>query len=91
MSPPKIRLFSHTMPPKAAMIWGSTMNMLKTPIPTPIFWAGTAPDNMAYGMLRMLPQEMPTHAKLKFNHAADSGDHKDIEMNPMPPMAKLTK
>ena len=79
------------MPPNAAVICGMTMNMLNTPIPTPIRSGAMAPDSMAYGMLRMLPHARPMSTKLHVKLPAVSGVHQDIDRKPTPPRMRLTR
>lgn len=57
----------------------------------PIFFEGMKLDNMAYGMDNMLPQAIPTKAKLHLRFALVSGPNVIMEKNPNPPNTNDTK
>ena len=67
------------------------MNMLKIPMYIPIFFEGIELDSMAYGMDNMLPQAIPTKAKLHFRFALVSGSKVIMVKKPSPPNIKDVK
>src|SRR5690606_20920472 len=83
------RLDMKFIPPRAAIIWGSTMNILKMPMKTPILFGSTELDNMAYGIDSILPQANPISVKQSERYSGEG--IKYIKINPAPPKKRETR